>query len=96
MYSDVMSINADDPRVPRVQIADILRAEIRNVRPPASRLPSVRDFATRFGVSTGTAQAAVDILKAEGLVVTHGNRGMFTREAVGQVPGGDAAVGSET
>jgi DNA-binding GntR family transcriptional regulator len=80
-YADVMSVNADDPRPPRVQMADALRAEIQDGRLAAGkRLPSIRDFAARFDVSPNTAQAAVDILKAEGLLVSHGNRGMFVAD----------------
>lgn len=80
-----MSVNADDPRPPRVQVADALRAEIADGRLIAGkRLASIRDLATRFDVSPNTAQAAVDILKAEGLLVAHGNRGTFIADPADQ------------
>lgn len=84
-YADAMSVNADDPRPPRVQVADALRAEIGDGRLVAGkRLASIRDLAARFDVSPNTAQAAVDILKTEGLLVAHGNRGTFIADPTEQ------------
>ena len=77
-YADGMSVSADDPRPPRIQIADALREEIASGQLTAGkRFPTIRDLVARFGVAQNTVQAAVEILKAEGVVVSHGNRGMF-------------------
>ena len=87
-----MTVNADDPRPPRVQIADALRESIRAGRLPAGkRLPSVRDLTVEYGVASATAQGAIDILKAEGLAVAHGNRGTFVSD---QLPEPEEAEGS--
>ena len=76
-----MSVSADDPRPPRIQIADALREEIASGQLPAGkRFPTIRDLTSRFGVATNTVQAAVDILKSEGLVASYGNRGMFVED----------------
>ncbi|MGW1305762.1 GntR family transcriptional regulator [Streptomyces sp. NPDC002514] len=51
-------------------IADSLREQIRSGQlPPGASLPTSRELADRFGVSTKTVGAGIDILKAEGLVV---------------------------
>lgn len=51
-------------------IADDLRTQIRSgqIR-PGEALPTSRDLATRYAVTDRTISAAVDILKAEGLVI---------------------------
>lgn len=84
-----MSVIADDPRTPRVQVADALRTDISSgVYPKGSRLPSVRDLADRFGVSPGTAQAALDLLRQESLIYSAGNRGTFVGTADSAEPEG--------
>lgn len=51
-------------------IADDLRGQIRAGQlPPGAALPTSRELAERYGVTQRTASAAVDILKAEGLVI---------------------------
>lgn len=77
-YDGRMTVTADDPRAPRVQIADALREEIkRGVYVAGTRLPSVRDLAERFDVAAGTVQAALDMLRQESLIFSAGNRGTF-------------------
>ncbi len=77
-----MTVNVDDPRPPRTQVADILRDEIaRGIHPAGKRLPSVRDLAKRFDVSANTAQAAIDLLRQESLIYSAGNRGTFVWSA---------------
>lgn len=77
-----MAVNPDDPRTPRTQVADALRAGISDGKtyPAGTRLPSVRDLADHFGVAPGTVQLALDALRQEGLVFSAGNRGNFVRE----------------
>lgn len=51
-------------------IADDLRSQIRSGQlRPGDALPTSRDLATRYGVTDRTISAAIDILKAEGLVI---------------------------
>src|SRR5438309_1571989 len=77
-----MTVIADDPRAPRVQIADVLRDEIkRGISVAGSRLPPVRELADDFKVSTATVQAALDLLRQESLIFSAGNRGTFVSKA---------------
>lgn len=85
-----MAVNPDDPRTPRVQVADALRAGIGDgTYPVGTRLPSVRDLADRFGVAPGTVQLALDALRQEDLVFSAGNRGNFVRESSEPSAGSD-------
>lgn len=47
---------------------------------PGDRMPSVPELARRFGVAAGTAQAAVETLRGEGLVVRRRGSGTFVAE----------------
>jgi len=47
---------------------------------PGARLPSVRDCATRHGVSPSTVVGAYDLLQARGLVQARPQRGFFVRD----------------
>ena len=51
---------------------------------PGARLPSVRDAATRHGVSPSTVVGAYDLLQARGLVVARPQRGFFVRDAAAE------------
>jgi len=76
-----MSVNANDPRPPYVQVADSLRAAIRSgALPPGTRLPSGRDLANRYGVALMTVQKATDVLRSERLVRSHQGRGVFVAD----------------
>ena len=78
-----MTVTADDPRAPKVQIADTLRSEIKAGQPgPGKKLPSIRELAKRFGVATGTVQAALNLLQQESLVRSAGNQGTYVRSEV--------------
>ncbi|MFJ5646345.1 GntR family transcriptional regulator [Streptomyces sp. NPDC093223] len=58
------------PRTTAKAIADSLRERIRSGElAPGASLPTSRELADSFGVSTKTVGSAVDLLKAEGLVV---------------------------
>lgn len=73
---------ADDPRLPYVQVADMLRSEIRAGRlVPGGRFPSARELQERFGIANSTAQNATRRLKEEGLVYAVKGKGTFVRTA---------------
>jgi GntR family transcriptional regulator len=60
------------------EIADQLRADIEERRLiEGDRLPTVRDLALRFGVPTGTVSKAIDVLRADGVVVSRHGRGVY-------------------
>jgi GntR family transcriptional regulator len=73
-----------------MQVADTLRAEIRNGRiPPGSQLPSYEALMRKYGVSITVVRSAVRELKTEGLVFTHQGKGAFVRDPLpepGQAP----------
>jgi DNA-binding FadR family transcriptional regulator len=63
------------------RLADALRAEIRNgTYPPGARMPSYRQLRDMHHVAQNTAQAAVRLLAAEGLVEIQPARGVYVRE----------------
>ena len=64
-----------------LQIADALREQMRDgTYPPGSQLPSERDLAQQWGVASKTVRAALDQLRAEGLVISRQGVGVFVRE----------------
>lgn len=70
----------DDRRPPYQQVADALRAAIRNGSYAAGdRLPTVAELAEQHGVAKMTVQRALTDLRAEGLVVSWQGRGTFVR-----------------
>lgn len=75
----------DDSRPASQQVADALREEIASgALEPGDKLQSIRNLAERFRVAPMTAQAAVEILRNEGLVYTSPGRGTFVRRRVGE------------
>lgn len=73
-----MSVSDNDPRAPYTQVADDLRAKIdHGDLTPGQRIPSGRDLSKTYGVALLTAQRAVEMLKGEGLLVSHPPRGVF-------------------
>ena len=85
-----MTLSADDPRPPKVQIADTLRREIKGGKlAPGKKLPSIRDLATRFDVARGTVQAALDILRRESLVHSPNNQGTYVCDDIQPEPDGN-------
>lgn len=74
-------IDPDDPRPPRRQLADLLRAAILTGKlKPGEKLPSGPELAERYGVSKVTAQQAVGELRTEGLVFSRQGSGVYVRE----------------
>ncbi|MFE7752633.1 GntR family transcriptional regulator [Streptomyces sp. NPDC057428] len=71
----------DDPRPPYVQTADALRKQIQDGRlAPGAKLPSARDLQAQYGIANSTAQNALRVLKAEGLIYSVQGRGVFVRQ----------------
>jgi DNA-binding GntR family transcriptional regulator len=83
--------NQDDERHASRKIAGLLRAEIEREGteyPPGTRLPSYRLLMSRYGVAQNTAQKAVQLLQAEGLVEIRAQSGAYVRDPVtAQTPG---------
>lgn len=74
-----------DPWSPRSfaeQVTDALRAKITSGEwQPGQRLPGETTLAQTYDVARGTIRAALDTLRAEGLVVTFTGRGTFVTPA---------------
>ena len=63
------------------QLADVLRAEIgAGAYPPGSKIPSYRQLRDAHHVALNTAQAAIRLLAAEGLVEIRPAQGAYVRE----------------
>jgi DNA-binding GntR family transcriptional regulator len=84
----VQEVNRNDPRPPYVQIADDLRRAVAvGELAPGERLDPVRKLASRYAVAPTTLQNALNVLRAEGLVVTWQGRGLFVAGGeTGSVP----------
>ena len=68
--------DARDPRPAYEQIADDLRAAIKEGRlQPGDRLPTEREHASRYGVAVGTYRQALSVLRQEGWLATHKRHG---------------------
>lgn len=73
-----MSVSDNDPRPPYAQVAEDLRAKIaQGELKTGQRIPSGRELARKYGVALLTIQRAVDMLKGEGILVSHPPRGVF-------------------
>ncbi|PXX52295.1 GntR family transcriptional regulator [Nocardia tenerifensis] len=78
---DGIGIDPDDPRTPRRQLTDLLRAAILTGKlTPGSQIPSGPELAKRYNVAKVTAQQAVQELRNEGLVVARRGSGTYVRE----------------
>ncbi|MGP3924754.1 GntR family transcriptional regulator [Streptomyces sp. 8N616] len=83
-----MSVTADDPRPPKVQVAAILRDEITSGSiAPGQRLDSVRALAERFNIASQTVTNALKILIDEGLIRSVPNRGYYVQTATDEPQG---------
>ncbi|MBO3736956.1 GntR family transcriptional regulator [Actinoplanes flavus] len=61
-------------------VANAIRADIEARHlVDGDRLPTVRELAQRYGVPTGTVAKAVDILRADGVIVARHGRGLYVR-----------------
>lgn len=64
-----------------LQIADALREQMRDgTYPPGAKLPSESELRERWQVSSKTVRAALDQLRAEGLLIGRQGVGSFVRE----------------
>src|SRR3954469_12729827 len=73
-------LDPDDPRQASQQIANLLRAAILTRRlAPGDRLPSQPELAARYGVARETVKRALEILRAERLIVSRQGSGAFVR-----------------
>ena len=60
------------------QLAEILRGQIRSGKIPTNRkLPSVKALRQQYGCAQGTAEHAIRVLKAEGLVKSVKGKGVY-------------------
>jgi GntR family transcriptional regulator len=65
----------------RYRIADAIRSKIESGEYPAGELvPSETQLAQEYGVAKMTARSALEVLKAEGLVIAQQGRGTRVRE----------------
>jgi len=76
-------INENSPAHGYVQLADYLREKITSGE-YAERLPSLTTLIEISGLSMSTVQAAVGVLKDEGLVYSVRGRGVFVRRQEGR------------
>ena len=77
-----MTVRLDDSRPTYLQVADVLREEIRRGDvAPGTRLPSVRDLSARFDIAAVTVQSALRVLRDEGLIASRSTRGYFVTES---------------
>lgn len=75
---DLMNTTSGLPR--HRQIAADLRERITTGQyAPGERLPSERELVDSYGVSRPTIRDAIDLLRAEGIVVTEHGKGVFVR-----------------
>jgi len=73
-------LDPDDPKQASQQIANKLRAAILTRRlQPGDKLPSQPDLAVRYGVARETVKRALEMLRAERLIVTRQGSGAFVR-----------------
>jgi DNA-binding FadR family transcriptional regulator len=71
-----------DGRTKSRQLADTLRAEIAGgVYPPGSKIPSYRQLRDAHHVALNTAQAAIRILAADGLIEIRPAKGAYVRDS---------------
>ncbi|MEQ7007667.1 GntR family transcriptional regulator [Actinopolymorpha sp. B17G11] len=73
-------LDVEDPQQPYQQVAASIRVAITSGSiPVGDQLSSVRDLAGEYGVSTGTVQQALRVLREDGLITTWQGRGTFVR-----------------
>jgi len=69
------------------QLADIIRGQIESGEiPPRRAVPSKRLLRQRYDVSARTVDAAMAILRAEGLIEAEPGKGLFVTERKRQKP----------
>ncbi|KAA5829567.1 GntR family transcriptional regulator [Saccharopolyspora hirsuta] len=90
-------VDPDDPRPPFQQVADDLRAAIRNgVLPPGARLPKHAELAEEYGVAVGTVKSALGVLRNESLIASRQGEGSWVRQVLPEAPAADTMDPSDT
>ncbi|KIF02958.1 transcriptional regulator [Streptomyces sp. RSD-27] len=83
------------PTLKYEQIAESLRRRIADGEfGPGSLLPSSRDLCEQWAVSRATAVKAMEVLRADGLVIPHQGRGFSVVETPVARPAGNRGVGN--
>ena len=78
---------ARETRVPYLEIAADIREQIRSGRlAPGDKLRSLRSLAADYSVAQGTVGAAMEVLRAEGLIETVQSKGSVVAAVPGAVP----------
>ncbi|TWG22790.1 regulatory GntR family protein [Micromonospora palomenae] len=86
----------DNRRPPYQQVADALRAAIRDgLYAVGDRLPTVAELAEQYGVAKMTVQRALADLRAEDLIVSWQGRGTFVRSRSGETDAASTTVHDE-
>jgi DNA-binding GntR family transcriptional regulator len=74
-----VKIDNDSPEYPYVQLAALLRAQIRAGK-IGPRVPSINELADETGLSPATVKRSLGILRDEGLIYSVRGRGTFVRK----------------
>jgi GntR family transcriptional regulator len=74
-----VKIDNDSPEHPYVQLAGLLREEIRAGK-MGPRVPSIMELADQSGLSAATVKRALKLLQDEGLIYAVPGRGTFVRK----------------
>jgi DNA-binding GntR family transcriptional regulator len=69
-------VDLESPVPLYVQLADILRAQIRDGT-LVSKVPSIRTLAQAYGIANVTAARALELLRDEGLIVSAKGKGYY-------------------
>jgi len=76
-----------ETRIPYLEIAADIREQIRSGRlAPGDKLRSLRSLATDYSAAQGTVGAAMEVLRAEGLIETLQSKGSVVAAVPGEVP----------
>jgi GntR family transcriptional regulator len=75
-----VQIDPDSPEYPYVQLAALLRKQIRRGE-TGPRVPSIMELAEQSGLSAATVKRALKILRDEGVILSVPGRGTFVPQA---------------
>jgi DNA-binding GntR family transcriptional regulator len=82
-----------ETRIPYLEIAADIRGQIRSGRlVPGDKLRSLRSMAEDYSVAQGTVGAAMEVLRAEGLIETVQSKGSVVIAVPGEVPADQAVA----
>jgi len=80
LYLVTVAIDHDSGEPVYVQVANLLRARIKSGE-ITNRVPSGKTLAQDYGVSHGSAEKALAILKAEGLIYSVVGKGAYVKRS---------------